>query len=165
MTWVVTLRLDDGTQARFDALRTKYFPPERNLIGAHLTLFHTLPEESWVREELGSVCGGMRRFGVEVDGLRSLGKGVAYTVRSGELMRLHGGLAAAFAAELSAQDKQRFQPHVVVQNKVTAEAARALLILLRAGFVPSAGEGVGVDLWRYLGGPWEHRETFRFGGG
>jgi hypothetical protein len=40
---VVTLLLDDGAQRRFDRLREAYFPPERNHVAAHVTLFHALP--------------------------------------------------------------------------------------------------------------------------
>ncbi len=161
-TDVLTLRLDEPTQARFDRLRTVHFPPERNLIAAHLTLFHTLPEEAWVRTHLLKAAEATPRFPLAVTGLRSLGRGVAYTLTSPELMDLHRRLAQAFAEVLSPQDRQPFQPHIVVQNKATPDAARALLANLRATFTPSPAEAIGLDLWRYRGGPWEYRETFLF---
>ena len=37
---VVTLEADARSQARFDAARERWFPPERNLVPAHVTLFH-----------------------------------------------------------------------------------------------------------------------------
>ena len=40
---ILTLMLDEGTQAWLDALRRAQFPPERNLVPAHVTLFHALP--------------------------------------------------------------------------------------------------------------------------
>lgn len=154
-TCIVTLHLDEESQEIFERLRQRYFPPERNLIGAHLTMFHRLPEIDAVAGELERAAAGQAAFSMEVDGLRSLGRGVAYTLRSPELLRLHRELSSAFAEHLTAQDRQRFQPHVVVQNKVDPAAARELLVELRAGFVPWQVRAVGLDLWRYLGGPWE----------
>ena len=42
---VLTLALDDVSQHRFDIERRRHFPPALNRIPAHLTLFHTLPED------------------------------------------------------------------------------------------------------------------------
>ncbi len=80
-------------------------------------------------------------------------------------MGLHGRLAEAFREHLTAQDRQRLQPHVVVQNKVTPAAARELLAELEREFMPREVEAVGLDLWRYLGGPWELARTFPFRAG
>jgi hypothetical protein len=63
------------------------------------------------------------------------------------------------------QDRQGFQPHVTVQNKVTPAEAQDLLRALQATFAPFAVQGEGLHLWRYLGGPWRLARTFRFGGG
>ncbi len=162
MTNVLTLKLDEQSQAEFERARQKHFPAERNQIPAHLTLFHTLPDESWVYDRLSQVADAAREFAMEVTGVRSLGKGVAYKLAAGELQTIHAELTRAFAEELSPQDKQRFQPHVVVQNKVTPAAARELLDKLKAGFVPWKVRAYGLDLWHYRGGPWEHAATFRF---
>ena len=40
---ILTLMLDAGTQAWLEALRRAHFPPGRNLVPAHVTLFHALP--------------------------------------------------------------------------------------------------------------------------
>ena len=162
MTNVLTLRLDPESQARFDLLRQKYFPPERNLIAAHVTLFHTLPNAPWVVGQLTEIAGGQPPFSIDVTGVRSLGKGVAYRLASTSLLHLHGDLARAFQPELTPQDTQRFQPHVVVQNKVTPAAARELLATLERQFAPWTVQACGLDLWHYLGGPWEHAQTFLF---
>ena len=55
---ILTLRLDPESQARFDALRRAHFPPERNLLGAHVTLFHALPAAAAdvVRTEITEVA-------------------------------------------------------------------------------------------------------------
>ena len=46
---VLTLLLDADTQAWLDSLRRAHFPPERNLVPAHVTLFHACPAPSWTR--------------------------------------------------------------------------------------------------------------------
>lgn len=153
---ILTLRLDAASRERFDALRRAHFPPGRNHLAAHVTLFHALPaaHADAVRAD---VADAARRgpFTVEVAGLRSLGRGVAYTLRGSELDALHAALADRWRPWLTPQDAQRFAAHVTVQNKVSPAAARALMSGLRAGFVPGAARAEGLDLWRYAGGPWE----------
>lgn len=162
MTDVLTLALDAESQGRFEQLRRRYFPPERNQIPAHLTLFHTLPRESWVRDELRKSVAEQAEFRMAVSGVRSLGRGVAYTLRSAELTLLHERLVGSFAGVLTPQDRQPFRPHIVVQNKVDPETARQLLRELEASFAPQEVRAVGLDLWHYLGSPWELAERFVF---
>lgn len=162
MTDVLTLRLDPESQAHFEQLRQTHFPPERNHIPAHLTLFHTLPDEPALLQVLELEAGKQEPFSLPVTGLRSLGKGVAYTLASSSLLSLHARLAAAFAPHLTAQDRQKLQPHIVVQNKVTPAAARSLLADLQASFLPMYVQAVGLDLWHYLGGPWQLARTLPF---
>jgi 2'-5' RNA ligase len=159
---VLTLALDDASQQRFEVERRRYFPPALNRIPAHLTLFHTLPEEDHTNAALRSLAVRTTIFSVHVSEVRSIGRGVAFAVQSPELLTLHRSLRAAFEQVLSVQDRQGFRPHVVAQNKVTPEVARETLKAFHAEFVPWESQGVGLDLWRYLGGPWEHLERFPF---
>lgn len=96
---ILTLRLDDGTQERFDALRRTFFPPERNLIPAHLTLFHHLPgeEEAAIRATLEETCLEREPMTLRVAGPRSLGRGVAYRLESPPLDALRAELARGCA--------------------------------------------------------------------
>ena len=98
-----------------------------------------------------------------VTGLRMLGRGVAYTLRSAELTHLRDALAAAWQPWLTRQDRQRHAPHVTVQNKVEPSAARALHEQLSRGFLPWTAPTRGMGLWRYLGGPWEPVAEYPFG--
>lgn len=152
---VVTLLLDEEAQRRFDGLRAAHFPPERNHLAAHVTLFHALPGEhaDAVRADLAGAAD-RTGFDVAVTGLRMLGRGVAFVLESPELAALRDRLADAWAPWLTAQDRQRHSPHVTVQNKVAPAAARALHEQLSAGFVPYRVRARGLGLWRYLGGPW-----------
>ena len=165
MTDVLTLRLDGASQEHFESLRKLYFPPERNQIPAHLTLFHTLPDEAAIGLVLEAEAAAQGPFRLQVTGLRPLGRGVAYALRSPELTELHARLSRSFAERLTAQDRQPLRPHIVVQNKSTPEAARELLARLQREFVPMEVEALGLDLWHYLGGPWSLARTLPFRGG
>ncbi|WP_246064011.1 2'-5' RNA ligase family protein [Blastococcus colisei] len=151
----MTLLLDDGAQQFFDWLRTEHFPPERNHLAAHVTLFHALPGERL--EEVSADIGAAAErspFDVRVTGVRFLGRGVAYALDAPELTVLRDRLAATWGPWLTRQDQQRHSPHVTVQNKVDPAVARALYDRLSADFVPYAVRARGLGLWRYLGGPW-----------
>ena len=97
-----------------------------------------------------------------VNGLRPLGSGVAYTLAAPQIHSLHEDLSISFTEYLSPQDRQKFQPHVVIQNKSTATKARELLALLKKNFQSFPVEAIGFDLWHYLGGPWELAGQFDF---
>jgi len=163
---ILTLALDDDAQSYFDALRRAYFPPKINYLAAHLTLFHHLPgtELAAVTAALRTQCRAQAPLPLPVTGLRSLGRGVAFTLENEALGALHRRLQAAFAAHLTPQDRQKLQPHVTVQNKVAPAVARQLLAELEAGFAPFGAVGTGLRLWAYRGGPWQPLAEFPFGG-
>ncbi len=163
MSCVLTLALDDAAQARFEAARQRWFPAELNRIPAHLTLFHTLPEGEDTEASLAAAAAGEASFAMRVSEVRSIGRGVAFFLESAEARRVHRALSQAFGDVLSSQDRQGFRPHVVAQNKVTPQVAKETLALVQAGFQPWTCEAVGLDLWRYLGGPWKFVRRFEFG--
>jgi len=153
---ILTLALHADDQARFERLRTLHFPAGRNLIPAHVTLFHHLPGQGIdaIRDAIEARCM-IPPFPVAVSGLRFLGRGVAYALASAELTALRAGLARDWDGWLTPQDRQGFRPHVTVQNKASPETARALHANLQAAFTPFTVRAEGLDLWRYLGGPWD----------
>ncbi|MFC7737340.1 2'-5' RNA ligase family protein [Roseomonas sp. GCM10028921] len=161
---ILTLRFDEAAFARLDALRRAHFPPERNLIPAHLTLFHALPGEAIeeIADNLRTACAGTPPVPLTFTGPRSLGRGVALEVEAPPLLRLRRLLAGHWSPWLTRQDAAGWRPHVTVQNKVTPEAARALLEGLAAGFTPWEARGEGLLLWHYRGGPWEAAGNFPF---
>ncbi len=156
---ILTLEMDAEAQTYFETLRQKNYPAGLNRVPAHLTLFHKLPPES-----VHAVHRAAHRaaFSLRVAGLRSLGRGVAYRVEARKLMELHAELAEQFRQVLTAQDRQKFSPHVVIQNKATPQDARGLLAELEAGFEIFEVQAVGLTLWKYLGGPWERAHFFNF---
>ena len=161
---ILTARFDQDAQVCFDELRERYFPPERNFLASHLTLFHALPssELPLIQSQLASLCQGESKMPGSAAGLRSLGNGVAFEIECPRLVRLRDTLASLWQDRLGRQDRQRFRPHVTVQNKVPPAAARALLHNLRQNFAPIPVTFEGLDLWSYLGGPWELAAAFRF---
>jgi 2'-5' RNA ligase len=162
--FILTLELDSHSFKIFNALRQEHFPPEKNFLAAHLTLFHKLPgeEEASIKTTLKDLAASTKTFALTFSTLRFLGKGVAVNVESAELLELRKKLAVSWTAWLEAQDKQPFKPHITVQNKVTPELAQALFENFSKSWVPFSGRGTGLLLWRYLGGPWELVEKFSF---
>jgi hypothetical protein len=75
---------------------------------------------------------------------------------------LRQALAREWRDWLTAQDSARIAPHVTIQNKVSVQEARALLLQLQSEFAPMTLRAEGVTLWRYLGGPWSLEKAFRF---
>ena len=153
---ILTLQLDEGSFARLDALRREHFPAALNHIPAHLTLFHHLPGER-LHDVAAELAASTPRapFPLRATGLRKLGRGTAFEIEGAELKSWRGRLARTWADVLTPQDRQTFRPHVTVQNKVEPIAARALYEALSDSFHPFDLQGVGVLVWRYLGGPWE----------
>jgi hypothetical protein len=161
---ILTLKLDSIAFDVLDRLRQQHFPPDRNFLAAHITLFHKLPieHELAIRKTLEDVCSTTPAVHLLFPTLRSLGRGVAIQVDCPELMRLRNHLAQQWNQWLSAQDKQRYQPHVTIQNKVTPSEAQYLYDQLTNGWNAFSGRGEGLLLWRYQGGPWELAHEFTF---
>jgi 2'-5' RNA ligase len=128
-------------------------------------MFHALPgsEIDGVTALLVDITAGQHPIIAEISGLRSLGNGVAFTLRCPELERIRREIAFALGEKLTAQDRQTWRPHITIQNKVSRESARELLERLQQEFQPWKASIKGLELWRYDGGPWEPVDRFRFG--
>ena len=164
---ILTALFDTETQARFEELRRRYFPPERNFIPAHLTLFHHLPgdERAHISATLRDECGSLPPPDFQTVGPLDLGRGAAVKIECPALDALRKRLAGHWSAWLTRQDQQGFRPHVTVQNKVDrATALSTLRLLATHELPPSAGRVEGLRMWAYLGGPWELLDEFPFGG-
>lgn len=149
-----------------DGLRRTHFPPERNRLRAHLTMFHHLPPT--VVDELKSRLKAETRSPpppARLELLMSLGYGVALKVSSTELEDVRARLADSFAALLIPQDKAGWRPHVTIQNKASPAAAKALLAKLQTDFTPRPLSIAGLAAWYYRDGPWEPIAAYRFGSG
>ena len=158
---ILTARPDNASAARFEALRRAHYPAALNRVPAHISLFHHLPGSEFeaVLERLKFTARHHPAPTVEVAGLRSLGRGAALALHGEALAALREALAEAWRPLLIPQDRQGWRGHVTVQNKVDPAVARATLAELSATFEPWTCRIVGIDVWRYLDGPWEHLKT------
>jgi len=159
---IVTAELAPADFAWLDALRRRHYPPERNQVPAHLTMFQSLPpsSEAEIRHELGRHAATPAPRAT-IAGLMNLGSGVAYRITSDDLEAIRRALADHCHGLLSAQD-MGWLPHVTVQNKVRPSAARALLGELELKFRPRPLSIRALALHRYLGGPWEALARYPF---
>ena len=153
---IVTALLGGEDQAWFDRQRQAHFPPERNFLSAHLTIFHHLPPslESEVRQRLGDAAREGAPKG-HVASLIPLGRGVAYRIDSPGLEGVREYLADIWSGVLTPQDAAPWRAHITIQNKVEPPVAKALLTELQADFRPRPLKIPGYAAWWYRGGPWE----------
>ncbi|ANY21018.1 hypothetical protein A6F68_02523 [Tsuneonella dongtanensis] len=162
---IVTAELPEALQSRADQLRKAHFPPERNFLKAHVTLFHALPPmiEDEVREALAAEA---RSAPVEarLEGVMSLGRGTALRIASPAMLALRERLAERFHGMLTPQDSHAPRLHVTIQNKVSPDEAKALQAALADRIEPRAFAFRGLALHRYLGGPWETVQFWAFRG-
>lgn len=161
---VITLQLDPNAVAFFNNLRQRYFPPSRNFLAAHLTLFHQLPAgEVSLNEDLHRWSLEQTPFALQFTELRNLGRGVAYKAECPALLAIHRKMQQRWQAWLTPRDKEKLWPHLTIQNKVTAEEARQTLTQLQATFRPFTACGTGFSVWTYEGGPWRWASDDLFG--
>ncbi|WJH38590.1 2'-5' RNA ligase family protein (plasmid) [Aliirhizobium terrae] len=162
---ILTARIAEKDLEQFDRLRQAHFPPDRNFLRAHLTMFHRLPGEYEARivDALNCAAESVPSVTAEVSGVRHLGAGVAFVIACPPLEAIRGALKSAFVNWLGSQDMQTWRPHITIQNKVARVKADELYRDLQARFEPRSIEIVGLDLWAYLGGPWQHLALAPFG--
>lgn len=159
---IVTLKLEAQAQQYFDALREKYFPPDRNFLKAHLTLFHQLPPQEPMIETTLRELTQRPSLKLGVREVKMIGRGVAFVIESEPLKALHRQLQNEWAQWLIPQDQQRLWPHITVQNKVSPAEAKALQQELQQQFEPFEIQATGLVLWEYHQGPWQWVQEFLF---
>ena len=160
---IVLAELGQGDFTRLDALRRQHYPPERNRVPAHLTMFRALPPsaEDELRRSLARAAQ-TKAPRAQISGIMDLDSGAAFRVHSPDLEAIRSELADEFHGLLSAQDQGRWTPHVTIQNKVEPRVARALVRTLRESFEPRPLEITGIQLVRYVGGGWQPLGRWRF---
>lgn len=161
---IVAAWIADEDQAWLTGLRERYFPPERNQLPAHLTMFQHLPPSAELELKARLVAATRAAPpAAELGEVMSLGRGVALRVRSPGLEAIRSELQAAFAGLLTPQDAGGWRPHITLQNKVTPQEAKRTLDEVRAGFRPQPLGLKGLAAFWYRGGPWEPlcRSAFR----
>ncbi|WP_328600538.1 2'-5' RNA ligase family protein [Pontixanthobacter aquaemixtae] len=147
-------------------LRTQHFPPERNHLSAHVTLFHALPLSagSEIKAALAAEAAQHAPVEAQLEGIMSLGRGTALKLTSPAMLGIWQDLADRFFGLLTPQDTHRPRLHVTIQNKVSPQEAKALQAKLTPTIEPRAFRFAGLSLHIYRNGPWEHVRTYPFRG-
>lgn len=162
--FIVTAELPGEVFAWANALRTAHFPPERNHLAAHVTLFHSfapsLREE--LPRELARLAGEFAPPEAQIDGLMDLGGGTAISLRSEAMLAIREELAERFYSMLTAQDRGGKRLHITVQNKVERKLARALQAELAPLLTHRSFSFTGLGMHRYLGPHWEQVGVWKF---
>lgn len=163
---IMTAQMGKAEYAWADQVRQRHYPPERNRIGAHITLFHHLPPQALdeVKAAVIALTSTMPKPPARLSGLIHLGNGVAYQLHAPELLSLRMELADRFTGLLVAQDQQTPRLHITVQNKVIPREAQRLFEHLSAGFEPRPFTIRGIGLHYYVDGLWQDIGAWSFRG-
>ncbi|KAK9896187.1 hypothetical protein P389DRAFT_180032 [Cystobasidium minutum MCA 4210] len=169
---IVSAWLDDPIQEHFSGLRSKYFPAHRNYIQGHITLFQTLPSESLdlILQTLQQECSATPPFEIFCEPYKLTPNAVVYIpLKADKLISIRGNLRGSFKKnfDMTHQDvNPHYKPHATIVNKVTKEeAARVFKEVKRLPRDEKLkhGRALGLDVWFYRGGPWEHIRRISFG--
>ena len=163
---IITATMGKSGQLWADCLRAKHFPPERNFLKAHITLFRHLPPLHWpeIKTRLASIARECAPPPAMLSDVMMLGRGVAYRVDCPDLTTIRDELAEGFTGLLTPQDQAQPRLHITIQNKVEPVAAKALHAELSAEFRPRPFSIVGLSAYYYRGGPWDAIQCWSFSG-
>lgn len=148
-----------------DDLRQRNFPPERNQLHAHLTMFHAIPPSA--EQEVRHI---LANFATQppprawIAGLINLGGGVAFRIASDGLDLIRAEIAERLHGVLTAQDAAGWSAHITIQNKVLPRDSKALMMTIGERYDRRQLDLPALGLHRYLGGPWERLRTYPFRG-
>lgn len=161
---IVTAKMDTESFEFLNALRKEYFPKDRNHLLAHITLFHHLPGEylEEIEDQLKITASRQYEFKMIFSDLKFIGRGTIVQIDSPELVSLRNKIANHWADRLTPQDKQKFMPHVTIQNKTEPKEARLIYEKLKESWQLRTGTTIALQLWHYKGGPWQLANEFDF---
>ena len=164
--FIVTAALPPEIQGWAESLRREHYPPERNHLHAHVTLFHSFAPSllDELKDFLPQVAREFAPPEGYVTGIMDLGKGTAIALQSEPLLTLRSLIAEHFHGSLTAQDLHDPRPHITIQNKVTKAEARALQASLAPTIEARQFVFPALELHLYKDGPWEHIKTCAFRG-
>ncbi len=161
---IITATMGVRDFAWADSFRRAHFPPDRNVLRAHITLFHHLPPERLpeLSRLLQEATRGAPAPAARLCDVMLLGGGVAFRIESPELLAIRAWIAEWFANDLLPQDQHTPRLHITIQNKVSREEARTLHAGLAATFRARPIAIAGLAAWHYLGGPWQLVREYKF---
>jgi hypothetical protein len=164
--FIVTGELPVDIFSWANGLRAEHFPPERNHLKAHVTLFHSFAPS--LRDELprflSRMAGEFAPPVAELTGLMDLGGGTALTIRSPGLLAVRQLISDHFWDMLTKQDQGGKRLHITIQNKVPRAEALALQAELGPRLLSRRFAFTGLGLHLYRGPHWEAVNTWKFRG-
>ena len=164
--FIVTAELPVDIFAWANGLRSQHFPPERNWLKAHVTLFHAFAPS--LRDELPRfltrTAAEFAPPAAKLAGLMDLGGGTALAIHSPAMLALRKRIAEHFWEMLTKQDQGGKRLHITVQNKVPRAAALALQAELGPRLAARSFVFTGLGLHRYCDPHWEAVGTWKFRG-
>ncbi|WP_298301782.1 2'-5' RNA ligase family protein [uncultured Erythrobacter sp.] len=164
--FIVAATLPPDIQSWAEGLRRAHYPPERNHLHAHVTMFHSFAPSLFeeLKDYLPMVAREFAAPDGAVTGVMDLGKGTAIALQSEPLLALRALIAEHFHGNLTAQDLYEPRPHITIQNKVTKSEARALQAKLAPTIELRRFAFPALELHLYQGGPWDLIKTCAFRG-
>jgi hypothetical protein len=163
---LIVAELPSDVHAWADALRRAHYPPERNRLGAHVTLFHGLPPSA--HEEVVRLLRDLARLSppsARITGIMDLERGTAFAIESPEMVAIHADMAERLHGLVQQKDTHPLRLHITVQNKVAPAEARALQAALAATMTPRTFRFRGFGLYGWTGDLWRQSRVFAFRGG
>lgn len=164
--FIVTAEMPGDIMSWADSLRRAHFPPERNHLAAHVTLFHAFAPS--LREELprylAKLAAEFAPPEAAVSGLMDLGGGTAIALRSEGMLAVRDRIAEHFWDMLTNQDRGGKKLHITVQNKVPRAAAVALQNDLAPQIESRRFAFTGLGLHLYSNPHWEPVAIWPFRG-
>lgn len=167
---IITAELPPDIAHWADALRREYYPPERNKLAAHVTLFHAMAPSQLdeLKSVLARMAGEFAPPPAVLSGLLPLGTGTALAIDSPQMLMIREEIAQHFHGALTSQDSHVPRLHITVQNKVTERESKALQRALSAElsdtYFGRPFRFTGLALQHYRGGPWEMVGKWSFRG-
>lgn len=163
---LVTAVLPPAVFAWAEGLRRTHYPPARNRLAAHVTLFHALPPsaEKEVRRLLSDRTARTPPPMAEIAGIMDLAGGTAFSIRSRGLEALHADLADRLSGLIQQRDDRPLRLHVTVQNKVPRKEAQALQNLLSGAAHPRRFRFAGLLLSHWRDEAWWPGQDYPFRG-
>lgn len=163
---LVVAQLPPPVQAWADALRREHYPPDRNRLAAHITLFHGLPPSAAdeIHRRLAACTTRTPPLPARFSGLMDLGDGTAIALDCPRLHTLHAELAEQLSGVIQQRDDRPLRPHVTIQAKVGVQEARALQRALADLALPLPFRLHGLATHRWTGDLWAFEREWPFRG-
>ena len=159
---IITLKIDDASQAFFNEKRKQYYPAYANFVDAHITLLHKLPADKNIVYDTLNKMSKINVFDMEVEGIKHIDNFVAYDIVSQTLQHMHAEMQTTFANMLNEKDKEILWPHITVHNKATVYKAFKTYEKLLKDFKPCSIIAIGFTTWFYAKKQWIKKEDFLF---